>query len=369
MEVIKRRNGIKYREKIYSNGRELKSPHFDRKSDAKAWKARKETERNFALSYGQEVKPDKKHQTILFKEYAKEWLSAIKLRIKKSTYSNYKSNLDRHILPLLKNVDITQIDRKHADQLVRKLIKDHNAKGTNKILGVLKQIIIEAKKDRVIKENPLEYYKQLKEPPKSEVYMSRDEINCFLTTNRLDENYPLYLMALNTGMRRGELAGLCWDKVCFITRQIEISRIRDRYGLRDGTKTGRKRSVPMNDEVFGLLKKLHHKRSSKLVLLNNKEEPFKAHHIYRDFKKAQLKAGITRLVRFHDLRHSFASHFMMSGGNIYDLQKILGHTQVEMTMKYAHLSPDHLVNAINIVSFNGESEEEKVLEFERRKTI
>ena len=53
------------------------------------------------------------------------------------------------------------------------------------------------------------------------------------------------------------------------------------------------------------------------------------------------------------MRHTFASQFMMNGGSLYDLQKILGHTKIEMTMKYAHLSADHLASAINIVSFSG----------------
>jgi integrase len=58
-----------------------------------------------------------------------------------------------------------------------------------------------------------------------------------------------------------------------------------------------------------------------------------------------------KIFRFHDLRHTFASHFMKNGGNIYDLQKILGHTSLEMTQRYAHLAPEHLVQASNVVSF------------------
>ena len=65
--------------------------------------------------------------------------------------------------------------------------------------------------------------------------------------------------------------------------------------------------------------------------------------------------------RFHDLRHTFASHFMMNGGNIYDLQKILGHTSLEMTQRYAHLAPEHLVQAANIVSF-GSQFQKRILE-------
>ena len=65
----------------------------------------------------------------------------------------------------------------------------------------------------------------------------------------------------------------------------------------------------------------------------------------------QKKAKITTKICFHDLRHCFASHFMMNGGNLYDLQKVLGHTKTEMTQIYAHLSPEHLSGVTRIINF------------------
>ena len=65
-----------------------------------------------------------------------------------------------------------------------------------------------------------------------------------------------------------------------------------------------------------------------------------------------MRAEIEKKIRFHDLRHTYASQFMMNGGNLYDLQKILGHTDSKMTQRYAHLAPEHLVHVANIVSFN-----------------
>jgi hypothetical protein len=76
--------------------------------------------------------------------------------------------------------------------------------------------------------------------------------------------------------------------------------------------------------------------------------------MYRDFCNAQEEAGIKNQIRFHDVRHTFASHFMMNGGNLYDLQKILGHTNSKMTERYAHLSPTHLEKAMQVVSFGSE---------------
>ena len=82
-------------------------------------------------------------------------------------------------------------------------------------------------------------------------------------------------------------------------------------------------------------------------------KPFDEGHLYWYFSRAQKKASLSQHYRFHDLRHTFASHFVMNGGSLYDLQKLLGHARFEETQRYAHLSPGHLAKAINIVSFGG----------------
>ena len=82
---------------------------------------------------------------------------------------------------------------------------------------------------------------------------------------------------------------------------------------------------------------------------------FDVDHLFRDLRVFLKRAEVQKTFRFHDLRHTFASHFMMNGGNIYDLQKILGHTSLEMTQRYAHLAPEHLVRASNVVSFGANS--------------
>jgi len=61
------------------------------------------------------------------------------------------------------------------------------------------------------------------------------------------------------------------------------------------------------------------------------------HVTERHFMVAQKDAGLSKIIRFHDLRHTFASHFMMNGGNLYTLQKLLGHSDIQTTMIYAHL--------------------------------
>ena len=101
--------------------------------------------------------------------------------------------------------------------------------------------------------------------------------------------------------------------------------------------------IPINRSLKDILIGL--RRSGGLVLPD-----FNYHHSYRLMRRLAKTSGV-KGIRFHDLRHSFASNFMMAGGSIYDLQKILGHATITMTERYSHLSPEHLVGKTEILDF------------------
>ena len=350
MKVIKTKKGITYREKIYVDGKEITSPRFDRKSDAKDWKARMLSERSRYIASGVKSQALNTETMPSFKDYALMWIETrVKVQLSARTYEHYEGTLRNHLLPLFSEVKLHEIRLHHADKLIQTLAaKNHNAKGINLIVGVFKRILIEASRENRIDRNPLQYMKELKTSPVPDTYMSTDEINLVLEKSCGHAFHSLFLVAVNSGMRRGELAGLCWDRVNFNLNLIEISRIRDRHGLADRTKTFKsRRFIPMNVIVRSHLLDLKNSRKSTDLVF----EDFDVNHLYRDFLKFLKKAEIKTHYRFHDIRHTFASHFMMNGGNIYDLQKILGHTSLEMTQRYAHLAPEHLVMASNIVRF------------------
>ena len=107
----------------------------------------------------------------------------------------------------------------------------------------------------------------------------------------------------------------------------------------------------MTNSVWEIILYLNNSRTeSEFVFLGKKGVPLPYGHIYCQFAEAQRDAGIKNKIRFHDLRHTFASNYMMSRGNVFDLQKLLGHTKIEMTMVYAHLSPNHLQGSLQFMS-------------------
>lgn len=357
MEKITRKDGTKYRERIYIGGKEFKSPCFEKKSDAAAWKSVKLAERRQFLATG--VLPVMRPvlDEVKFKDFAKWWLTTrVAARSTARTVERYEMNLRTHIYPMFGELLLTQVTREHADQLILKLREtNHNPVGTNLVVGVFKQVMSEAFKLEKIPKYPFADYAKVKESRRPDTFMSKEEIEKFLIVNKDDPNYWLFVTAINTGMRRGELAGLQWDRVNFETGFIQITRLRDRNGLADRTKTrNSQRRIPMSDVVRHALTEMKAKNlHPEYVFCTAYGKPFDEGHIYWYFQRAQKKAGIQTHYRFHDLRHTFASHFVMNGGSLYDLQKLLGHARFEETQRYAHLTPEHLAKAINIVSFGG----------------
>lgn len=356
METVNRKNGIKYREMIWIDGQPLKSPCFARKTDAIKWKAEKISNQDIT---GTHSGFNQQNAKITLNEFTSKWLEEKRPYLTNKTYFSYEMRLRVHILPILGNLKMKDISLNHYNNLLNNLLNKKNAKsGINIILMVFKSIMKDARKKKIIQNNPLEGIAKLKTSDPVERYWSRLEVGQFLRANFNHPLYPLFLVAANTGMRLGELAGLCWDRIDFVSNLITITRSRDRFGLHEHTKTNTKRFVPMNPEVREILTILLKKQLNlKFVFAKDAGTPINVQHVYRHFHNAQKKAGFTEMLPFHGLRHTFSSQFMMSGKSIWDLQKILGHSSVKMTNRYAHFAPSHLQDAIKGFSLTATPEE------------
>jgi integrase len=151
----------------------------------------------------------------------------------------------------------------------------------------------------------------------------------------------LVATAVYTGIRRGELLGLRWDDVDFATGWIHVQRSFDQP-----TKSGKVRRVPIAAKLEPVLKAWRECANGALVFPVPETGLMATPKIKLTTRLATAcRAAGVPVVRFHDLRHTFASHFMMFGGDLYRLQKYLGHSTPLMTQRYAHLTDDHLLAA------------------------
>src|SRR4029077_19052065 len=136
--------------------------------------------------------------------------------------------------------------------------------------------------------------------------------------------------ALNTGMRRSELLSLQWSQVDFAQRSIRV--------LNAKTDSGR-RTIPMNLATYNVLNDLRRDGRSELVFPSPRKKGARIFDLKKGFKKVVRLGQLEGNLRFHDLRHSFATRLVQSGVDIITVQRLLGHAKISMTTRYAH-SPD-----------------------------
>jgi integrase len=176
---------------------------------------------------------------------------------------------------------------------------------------------------------------------------TKGEVDRFLLAARVEGDlvFALYAAATFTGMREGELAGLRWDDADFDRRLITVQRSYD-----GPTKSGDLRHVPILDPLLPTLRKWRLKNPSPWVFPNQAggmqgecarvfQEVFHRVVDRAGFPRAERNGKQRRYITFHDLRHTFASHWVMNGGSGYKLRGILGHKSEQMVARYAHLAP------------------------------
>jgi integrase len=229
-----------------------------------------------------------------------------------------------------------------------KLSRDHAPANVNRHLQLLRAVFLRAIRDGKVDSAPTSKVRFYRENNKRERYLSNDE------ERRLFEVlpswlHPLVTVALHTGMRKSELLKLKWSDVDFSTGTIHI---------RD-PKSGEDEHVLMNETTKRALRALSDSRTRVVALKDRALKHLNRHvfvapeggyiHVLNRYWYPSLRrAGIIGL-RFHDLRHTFASRAAMSGVDLYTLQTLMRHRSPQMTQRYAHLSAAYQREAIRLL--------------------
>ena len=167
----------------------------------------------------------------------------------------------------------------------------------------------------------------------------KKELASLLEVRFTDHLKPMVLVSLNTGMRRGELFDLKWSAVNFDTKTITVAGAT--------TKTSDTRHIPMNKETFGVLE-VWKKQVSKSPYVF----PGQGGGRFEDVKSAWLKLLERAQIdgfRWHDMRHDFASRLVMAGVPLNTVRDLLGHADIKMTLRYAHLAPGTKAAAVELI--------------------
>ncbi|MBA7652916.1 Tyrosine recombinase XerC [subsurface metagenome] len=231
-------------------------------------------------------------------------------------------------------LNVTQIDPLKIEGYKKKRLEDGVKPSTvNRELACIKHMFNLAKKWKIIHENPAGETKLLKEEKYKIRILEKVEADLLIRT-AADYLKPILIVALNTGMRMGEILGLSWSDIDFVNYNMHVRN----------TKSGKDRTIPMNSLVAGALKKQDMSHEFVFKSAIKKEACIKS--VSRSFKTALRKSGIEKL-RFHDLRHTAASWMVVNCGiDLVTVKEILGHSSIEMTMIYCHPSQESKRRAV-----------------------
>ena len=280
---------------------------------------------------------------ILFEDFATEYLEYSKANKASNSYRRDNTSFKVHLIPYFKGHYLAKITAKMIQDYKTQRAQQANVATVNRELCALKNCLRKAVEWGYLKENPASEIRLFKERPKPPRYLEKEEIAALLDQCPL-HIYPIVVTALNTGMRRSELFHLEWWDIDFKKRMITI---RNKDGWH--TKNHESRVIPMNDFVYEVLKKHPRHINSNYVFYNHDGNRFD--NITHGLDGAAKRAGIGHIC-LHTLRHTFASHLVMSGVDLPTVQKLMGRKDIETTMRYARLSPDHLKAAVERIDWH-----------------
>ncbi len=303
---------------------------------------------------------EKKTPVPTLEEYFQRFKSRyMKAAIKESSYVVYESAFRVQTLPELGRLRLDQIDRERMEDFIAVLTEKDLAKDYIRlILGSLQTLMSNAIEKGIIANNPVrglsKFYRQAPVRHAEIEPLTEGESLLFLQTALEWEpgHYPLFLTSLHTGMRSGEVIALQWPDVDWNGKLIEVRRQVIRTGVSTlKTKNG-KRRVDCSDDLLETLAALKKKRQeealrrgsneiSEWVWANEKGQRIDMGNVKaKSFKRVLRKAGL-RHIRYHDLRHTYASQLLAQGEPVTYVSQQLGHANPGITFKiYAHWIPN-----------------------------
>lgn len=292
-------------------------------------------------------------------DLVKEYLETAKLKVRDTTYKNYKRAADSRIIPFLGQLPIKEFTHAHGQKFVNDLVDvGLSPRYIEYVFTVLKGAIGHGVKTERLVKDPLQHVEVPRPRRETHTTWTIEEISRFLHFAKFDN--PIYYITLklliHTGMRRGEVLGLRWKDVDLKENKISVtaSLVYDDEGFRfsEGKTASSKRLISIDEELAGELKRYKAQQNQfklalgeaytdlDLVCAREDGKPIYARTLALKFDSIIKKASVPK-IRLHDLRHTHATVLLKLGENPKVVSERLGHSTVTMTLDiYSHVTPD-----------------------------
>jgi len=292
-----------------------------------------------------------------------EWLPKQENILKASSFATYVRIVNSYLVPHLGNIRLEEVNARRIEQMFNDLLKTGargkslkantalSAKTVSDIAGVLHRAFKDAVRWDLIATNPIT---SAKKPPRRTKEMSAwtpEELNRFINVSSTDRFFAIWHLAATSGMRRGELLGLTWNDIDFTTGKVTIRKTRIRAGNAtiEETPKSRKsqRTFAIDKQTLGVLKKWKTRQGSEHLALGTKVSDHVVtetdgtlpdpNTFSRRFKALCKKSGL-RMIRLHDMRHSYVVAARRAGADLKTISERIGHADPKVTLTvYDHV--------------------------------
>ena len=298
-------------------------------------------------------------------QFLETWLTdTVKTTVRPRTAESYGELVRLHLAPGLGRTPLTKLAPQDVQKLInRKLATGLSPRRVQNIHAVLRRALGQAEKWGMV---PRNVAKLVDAPRVKHVEVSPftpEQSRLFIEAVRGDRLEALYIVAISTGLRQGELLGLAWTDLDLDGGQLSVhstlQRIDGEYQLVEPKTAKSRRTLALPRIAIEALeaRKINQVAErlladqkwdeSTLVFTSGSGKPLSRHNVTRDFQALLARVGLPRQ-RFHDLRHTAASLLLAQNVQPRDLMEILGHSQISLTMNtYSHVMPSALQDAAN----------------------
>ncbi len=293
------------------------------------------------LALGQPIE-DTPKESINFSPFADKWFNTyVMTNNKPSEQLNKRMAIKNHLKPFFGKMDIDKISTLNIEEFkAKKQAEGKCNKSINNYLGMLGKCLNCAEEWGLIDKAPR--IKPLKVPPQKFRFFTEEEYNQILEEAKKisEEFYEMVLFTLRTGVRVGELKALRWEDIDFKNQKVTIRRSIVN-GIVGSPKSNKIRIIPLAQDILEILKAKKQTPTNSYLFDSQKSRFSLNRALKRTCRKLDLGVG-----SWHDLRHTFASKLSNNGVPLQVIQALLGHSDLKMTQRYAHLEPLTLSDAI-----------------------
>jgi integrase len=292
-------------------------------------------------------------------QYLQTWIEGMKGQIRASSYRRYGDHVRIHLVPGLGRIALARLTPQHVQLFYARMLAEGLSSTTvHHLHGVLHRALEDAERMGLVQRNVSE---QVRSPRRSTAEMqtlSEAEAQQFLETVADDRFAALYVLALTTGMREGELLALCWQDVdlerATLSVRLNVQETPGGYVLAEPKTAYSRRSIALSATAIAALREHRVRQHEERLQLGPVWDAtvdlifpntiggimFRHNLVRRSFKRHLTRAGLPESIRFHDLRHTAASHLLSRGVHPKVVSEMLGHADIAITLRvYAHVTP------------------------------